>query len=60
MEAQAYADSKKFIAWMNDPTTIARVADFKADWQAMFRGICKEHLEALRTQEKGDDMRMAG
>lgn len=60
MEAQAYADSKKFIAWMNDPKTIARVADFKADWQAMFRGICKEHLEALRLQEKGDEIRMAG
>jgi|SRR5687768_487329 len=59
-EAQAYADSKKFIAWMNDPKTIARVADFKPDWQAMFRGICKEHLEALRTQEQGDAMRMAG
>ena len=45
---------------MNDPKTIARVADFKADWQAMFRWICKEHLEALRLQEMGDDMRMAG
>lgn len=58
-EANAFADSKKFIAWMNDQKTIARVADFKADWQAMFRGICKEHLEALRLQEKGDDMRIA-
>jgi len=59
-EAHAFGDSKKFIAWMNDPNTIARVADFKADWQAMFRGLCKEHLTALRTQEQGDDMRMAG
>lgn len=59
-EAHAFADSKKFIAWMNDPKTIARVADFKPDWQEMFRGLCKEHLQALRTQERGDDMRMAG
>lgn len=59
-EAHAFGDSKKFVAWMNDPNTIARVADFKADWQAMFRGLCKEHLTALRTQERGDDMRMAG
>lgn len=59
-EAHAFGDSKKFVAWMNDPKTIARVADFKADWQEMFRGLCKEHLTALRTQERGDDMRMAG
>lgn len=59
-EAHAFGDSKKFVAWMNDPKTIARVADFKADWQEMFRGLCKEHLQALRTQERGDDMRMAG
>lgn len=59
-EAHAFGDSKKFIAWMNDQNTIARVADFKKDWQDMFRGLCKEHLEALRTQERGDDMRMAG
>lgn len=59
-EAHAFGDSKKFVAWMNDPNTIARVADFKPDWQAMFRGLCKEHLTALRTQEQGDDMRMAG
>jgi hypothetical protein len=57
-EAHAFGDSKKFIAWMNDPNTIARVADFKPDWQAMFRGLCKEHLTALRTQEQGDEMRM--
>ncbi len=59
-EAHAFGDAKKFIAWMNDEKTIARVADFKPDWQAMFRGVCKEHLEALRTQELGDNMRMAG
>lgn len=57
-EAHAFGESKKFVAWMNDPKTIARVADFKPDWQEMFRGLCKEHLQALRTQERGDDMRM--
>jgi hypothetical protein len=59
-EAHAFGDSKKFIAWMSDPKTIARVADFKPDWQEMFRGVCKEHLAELRKQEKGDDLRMAG
>jgi len=59
-EAHAFADSKTFLSWMKDEKTIARVAEFKADWQDMFRGICKEHLAALRMQESGDDMRMAG
>jgi hypothetical protein len=59
-EAHQFGESKKFIAWMNDQGVIARVADLKKDWQEMFRGICKEHLTALRTQEQGDDMRMAG
>jgi hypothetical protein len=59
-EAHQFGDSKKFIAWMNDQGVIDRVKDIKPDWQAIFRGLCKEHLEALRTQERGDDMRMAG
>jgi hypothetical protein len=59
-EAHQFGDSKTFIAWMNDQGVIDRVKDIKADWQAMFRGLCKEHLEALRTQERGDDIRMAG
>ncbi|MBR0868905.1 hypothetical protein JQ633_00935 [Bradyrhizobium tropiciagri] len=59
-EAHAFSDSAKFLAWMKDENTIARVADFKADWQEMFRGVCKEHLAELRKQEAGDDMRMAG
>jgi hypothetical protein len=57
-EAHQFGDSKKFIAWMNDQGVIDRVKDIKPDWQAMFRGLCKEHLEALRTQERGDEMRM--
>lgn len=59
-EAHAFSDSKSFISWMNDEVTISRVADFKKDWQEIFRGICKEHLTELRKQEAGDDMRMAG
>jgi hypothetical protein len=59
-EAHAYADTKKFLAWMRDARTIARVADFKPDWQEIFRGVCKEHLAELRKQDAGDDMRMAG
>jgi hypothetical protein len=59
-EAHAFGDSKAFLAWMKDEKTIARVADFKQDWQEMFRGVCKEHLAELRKQEAGDDMRMAG
>lgn len=62
-EAHAFSDSKKFLGWMNDAKTIARVADFKNDWQDIFRGLCKEHLAALRTQEDGDNRRnmlMAG
>lgn len=59
-EAHAFGDSKKFVAWMNDQKTISRVADFKPDWQEMFRGLCKEHLAELRKQEAGDDVRLAG
>jgi hypothetical protein len=59
-EAHAFGDTKKFLAWMRDENTIARVADFKPDWQEIFRGVCKEHLAELRKQDAGDDMRMAG
>lgn len=59
-EAHQFGDSKRFIAWMNEQGVIDRVKDIKPDWQALFRGLCKEHLEALRTQERGDEMRMAG
>lgn len=59
-EAHAFGDTKKFLAWMRDEKTISRVADFKPDWQEIFRGVCKEHLIALRLQDVADDMRMAG
>lgn len=32
----------------------------KPDWQEFLRGVYAEHLAALRVQEKGDDLRMAG
>lgn len=59
-DAHSFTESKKFLAWMGDQTTIDRVAVIKPDWQEIFRGLCKEHLAALREQERGDDMRMAG
>jgi hypothetical protein len=37
-----------------------RLGSLKADWQEILRGVYAEHLAALRTQEQGDDMRMAG
>lgn len=58
-EAHAFSDAKKFVSWMNDANTIARVADFKPDWQAIFRGVCKEHLTELRKQEAGDQQRLS-
>lgn len=59
-EAQAFATSKAFLTWMGSETTVERVKNFKPDWQQIFRGLCKEHLAALREQERGDDQRMAG
>jgi hypothetical protein len=56
-EAWAFGDSRKFIEWMNLQTTIDCVAAGSAEWQAMFRGRCKEHLDAIRLQERGDDQR---
>jgi len=58
-EAKAINNSKRFLAWMNEENTIKRVADFKPDWQAIFRGVCKDHLADLREGE-ADDVRMAG
>lgn len=57
-EAKAFNTSAAFLAWMKDDKTISRVADFKPDWQEIFRGVCKEHLADLRDGEA--DMRMAG
>lgn len=56
-EALAFNNSAGFMAWMRSPETIQRVADFKPDWQEIFRGTCKEHLADLREGE-ADTMRM--
>lgn len=37
-----------------------RLGKLKPDWQEFLRGVYAEHLAALRTQERGDDLRMAG
>lgn len=58
-ELHAFTDYSKALAWMNLETTIERVKDIKADWQEIFRGLCKEHLMALR-ERNPKDMRMAG
>jgi hypothetical protein len=36
-----------------------RTGSLKADWQEILRGVYAEHLAALRTQEQGDETRMA-
>jgi hypothetical protein len=37
-----------------------RLGSLKPDWQEFLRGVYAEHRDALRQQERGDDMRMAG
>ncbi len=61
-EAKAFTTSKAFLAWMNAPATIDRVKNIKPDWQAIFRGVCKDHLADLREGEADADnsMRMTG
>lgn len=56
-EAQETTNSKQLLAWMNDEGTLDRIASLKSDWQEFMRGVCADHLKALRTQERGDDMR---
>ena len=58
-EAHAFGTSAAFIAWMNAPVAVDRIKNIKPDWQAMLRGVCKEHLEALRQQEAADDTRLS-
>jgi hypothetical protein len=36
-----------------------RLGALKTDWQEFLRGVYAEHLQALRTQEAGDNQRMA-
>jgi hypothetical protein len=47
-EAYAFKNVNAFLVWMNSESTIDRVKNIKPDWQEIFRGICKEHLAALR------------
>lgn len=37
-----------------------RLGSLKKDWQEFLRGVYREHMDALRTQESGDEMRMTG
>jgi hypothetical protein len=37
-----------------------RLGELKPDWQEFLRGVYAEQIAALRTQERGDDMRLAG
>ncbi len=61
-EAKAFNTSKAFLTWMQHEDTKKRVANFKKDWQEIFRGVCKDHLADLREGEADADnsMRMAG
>lgn len=58
-EAWAFGTSAAFVAWMNAPLTVDRIKNIKPDWQTMLRGVCKEHLDALRQQEAADDTRLS-
>lgn len=37
-----------------------RIGSLPSDWQEILRGIFAEHRDAIRNQEHGDDLRMAG
>jgi hypothetical protein len=47
-ELYAHKDPAKCLAWLNSERVIETVANFKAEWQGIFRGLCKEHLALLR------------
>lgn len=54
-ELHAFTDYKSCLAFLNSEATVDRVKNIKADWQEIYRGLCKEHLQSLRA-----DTRMAG
>jgi hypothetical protein len=58
-ELHAFTDYDRALTWMGTESTIDRVKNLKADWQEIFRGMCKETLMSLR-ETKPKDMRMAG
>jgi hypothetical protein len=47
-ELYTYKSDKECLAWLNSERVIEAVANFKPDWQDIFRGLCKEHLHLLR------------
>lgn len=57
-EIQATDSVAKLRAWAE--TNKDRLGSLKTDWQDYLRGVFAEHQTALRNQERGDDMRMAG
>lgn len=57
-EIHATGSEKDLRAWAE--ANKDRLGSLKTDWQDILRGVYAEHLEALRTQEKGDNMRLAG
>lgn len=36
------------LVFVNSETTVDRVKNLKDDWQEMFRGLCREHIDQLR------------
>jgi len=57
-EIHATASVAQLQAWAE--TNKNRLGKLKADWQEFLRGVYREHMDSLRTQEQGDKYRMAG
>lgn len=57
-EIQATGSASELVAWAESNKD--RLGALKTEWQEFLRGVYREHMDALRTQEHGDDMRMAG
>lgn len=56
-EAHATTTRIQLRAWMNNSKTLERIGSLKSDWQEFMRGLCAEHMAALKLQEAGDDQR---
>jgi hypothetical protein len=57
-EIQATTSRPQCRALIGSKAFLDRFAVLKSDWQEMLRGVNAEHMEELRKQEQGDDMRM--
>jgi hypothetical protein len=57
-EIWATKTSAELSTWAE--TNKDRLGSLKPDWQEFLRGVYAEHRDALRQQERGDDMRLAG